>query len=71
MGKPARLRITKRQVDTKRHTKKYKIGGEWVTRYSAVQMARRGEISGVQVVGRHLQAIPGRQRLADLPFEVA
>lgn len=70
MAQTTKLRITKRLVDVKRHTKKYKIGGKWVTRREAVRLAKKGKISGVQVVGNHIQAIPGKPRLSSLPFEV-
>ena len=64
------LRITKRVVNVRRHTTGYVIGGKRHTVLGTLKLAKAGRISGVQVVGRHIQAVPGRRRLTDLPTEI-
>ena len=64
------MRITSRVVDVRRHTKGYVVGGK---KYSVSQMrnlAAKGRVRGVQVVGNHIQAVPGTRRLTDLPMKV-
>ena len=64
------MRITSRVVDVRRHTKGYISGGR---KYSVSQMrnlAAKGRVRGVQVVGNHIQATPGAKRLTDLPMKV-
>lgn len=64
------MKITSRIVDIRRHTTGYVAGGR---KYSVSQirnMASKGRIKGVQVVGNHVQAVPGRKRLTDLPTKV-
>jgi len=61
-------RITRRVVNTKRHTTGYVVGGEVYSVAQTRNMARRGEVSNVRVVGRHIQSVPGKQRLTDLPI---
>jgi len=60
-------RITKRIVNKKRHTTGYVVNGEELSVAKTRQMATRGQISGVRVVGRHVQAQNGRRRLGTLP----
>ena len=60
-------RITRRIVSTKRHTTGYVISGKTFTVPQVCKMAATGKISGVRVVGNHIQAVPGRKRLTDLP----
>ena len=60
-------RATRRIVNTKRHTTGYVVGGEQLSVAQARTMARRGQIANVRVVGKHIQAVPGKQRLTDLP----
>jgi len=64
------LRITRRLVNVRRHTTGYIIGGKRHSVLATSKLAKAGRISGVQVVGNHVQAIPGRRRLTDLPTEV-
>lgn len=66
----SQLRITKRVVSTKRHTQGYMIDGKFVSTAEARRLASQGRISGVRVVGRHIQSQQGRRRLSDLPTEV-
>lgn len=64
------MKITSRIVDVRRHTTHYMANGK---RYSVKQMrdlAKRGQVKGVQVVGNHIQAVPGSRRLTDLPTKV-
>lgn len=64
------MKITSRVVDVRRHTVGYVAGGK---KYSVGQirnMAAKGRIKGVQVVGNHVQAVPGQKRLTDLPTKV-
>lgn len=64
------MKITSRIVDVRRHTTGYVAGGK---KYSVSQirnMATKGRIKGVQVVGNHVQAVPGNKRLTDLPTKV-
>lgn len=70
MANQNKMRISKRIVDVKRHTKGYEIAGK---RYSVAQtrkLAERGRLSGVRVVGRHVQAENGRKRLSSLPMKI-
>lgn len=60
-------RITKRIVSTKRHTTGYIVNGEEMSVAQTRQLAERGQIAGVRVVGEHIQAQNGRRRLGDLP----
>ncbi len=64
------MRITSRVVDVRRHTVGYVAGGK---KYSVCQMrtmAAKGKVKGVQVVGNHIQALPGQKRLTDLPTKI-
>ena len=60
-------KITKRIVSKKRHTTGYVVGGEELSVAKTRQLASRGQISGVRVVGKHVQSQSGRRRLTDLP----
>jgi hypothetical protein len=64
-------KISKRIVSRKRHTVAYIVGGKRQTVRQTVQLAKKGEIMNVHVVGRHVQSIPGNNRLMDLPYAVA
>lgn len=67
----AKMRISKRIVNTKRHTQGYMIGGRFVSTNEARRLAAQGRISGVRVVGGHIQSVNGsKRRLSDLPTEV-
>ncbi len=61
------LKITRRIVNTKRHTTGYVIGGKTQSVAQARQLAESGRINGVRVVGNHIQSVPGKKRLTDLP----
>ncbi len=72
-SKPARkpdMRITKRLVNTKRHTVGYVINGKKYTVAKARAFATQGRIHGVRVVGNHIQSIPGRKKLTRLATAV-
>lgn len=65
-------RITRRLVNSKRHTVGFVLtGGQQVSRSQAIQMASSGQIVGVRVVngsqGRYLQAT-GNTSLYELPI---
>ena len=69
-AKTQSMKITSRIVDIRRHTTGYVAGGK---KYSVSQirnMASKGRIRGVQVVGNHVQAVPGQKRLTDLPTKI-
>ena len=72
-GMTATQKVTRRIVNTKRHTIGYVIAGKSYSlensnqRKSLLSMARKGQISGVRAVGNHIQAMPGRKRLSTLP----
>ena len=63
-----KARITKRVVDIKRHTIGYVVGGKTYSVSQTRKMASRGELSNVRVVGYHIQSVPGKGRLIDLPI---
>jgi len=60
-------RATQRIVNSRRHTTGYVVGGEKISVAQARTLAKRGRIANVRVVGQHIQAVPGKQRLTDLP----
>lgn len=64
------MKVTSRIVNVRRHTTHYVAGGK---KYSVSQirnLAAKGRVKGVQVVGNHIQAVPGAKRLTDLPTKV-
>ena len=54
------MKITKRGVNSKRHTTHYLCGGKWRTRKETVSLAEVGKIPGVFVCkgknGKYIQA---------------
>ncbi len=64
------VKITSRIVDVRRHTTGYVAGGKKYSVSQICNMASKGRIKGVQVVGNHVQAVPGQKRLTDLPTKV-
>lgn len=65
--------VTKRGVNTKRHTTHYLVGGKWRTRAETVRLAQRGKVENA-VVRRggndemHIAARPYTYpRMYDLP----
>lgn len=70
-ARPApKMQITKRVVDVKRHTIGYMINGQFYNVNQSRVLAGQGRISGVRVVGQHIQAENGRRRLGTLPMEI-
>jgi len=67
-----KMRVTKRIVNTKRHTKGYVIDGRDLPTKVALELAEEGRLNGIVRVGNHLQAAPGsrRRRLLDLPVRI-
>ena len=63
-------KVSKRILSVRRHTLGYVVGGKRQTVREATQMAKRGEIMNVHVVGNHVQSIPGHERLTDLPYSI-
>ncbi len=61
-------KITRRVVNTKRHTTGYVVGGQVYSVAQTRTLAQRGRVVNVRVVGRHIQSLPGKQRLSDLPI---
>lgn len=68
-SKKKALKITRRLVNSKRHTTGYVIGGKKTTVPAARQLALQGRLSNVRVVGRHIQGVPGNS-LATLPVTI-
>lgn len=64
------MRISKRVVNSKRHTTGYIIAGQFHSVAQTKNLASKGAIAGVRVVGNHIQAVNGRKRLSDLPMEI-
>jgi hypothetical protein len=60
-------RVSKRVVNSKRHTTHYVIGGKTVSVSEATTMARKGLLAGVRVVGNHIQSAIGCRPLSKLP----
>jgi hypothetical protein len=65
------MRVQKRRVNTKRHTIGWKIGGKWVSRRDAWDLARQGRVEGVVACrgesGVYIQSHPNAStRLYDL-----
>lgn len=73
---PSAKQITKRIVNTKRHTTGYVVAGKTydlrrtADRSSLLRLSKDGQIKGVHVVGRHIQSLPGNRRLSSLETEV-
>jgi hypothetical protein len=63
-------RISRRIVNVKRHTLGYVVNGKSMTVRQVTQLASRGKVAGVQVVGNHVQARPGCRRLTRLPITI-
>ena len=63
-------RISRRILNSKRHTTHYVIGGKEVPVEKARQMASKGLLAGVRVVGDHIQAKIGCTPLYKLPTTV-
>lgn len=65
------MKIRKRGIDIKRHTKSYLVGNSWVSRTKAVQLAKAGRIDGVRAYKRSgvsfIKSLPTHTRLYDLP----
>lgn len=70
MQKNTKKRITRRVVNSKRHTTHYVISGRRISVGYAVRMARQGRLAGVRVVGNHIQAAPGCRPLNLLPTTI-
>lgn len=64
------MTVTSRIVDVRRHTTGYMAGGRKYTVDQIRNMAAKGRVKGVQVVGNHIQALPGKKRLIDLPTKI-
>ncbi len=60
-------RITRRIVNTKRHTTGYVVGGQNRTVPQVRNLAAQGQVAGVRVVGQHIQSTKGRKNLLSLP----
>lgn len=65
-----KLRITRRVVNTKRHTIGYIAKQRFYSIPQITRLAKTGAVAGVRVVGNHIQAPPGARRLIDLPTDV-
>lgn len=64
------MKVTSRIVDVRRHTKGYIVGGKKHTVAQVRKLVASGRVKGVQVVGNHIQALPGQPRLTDLPMKI-
>ena len=65
------MKITSRVVNVRRHTTGYVADGKNYTVSQMRNMATKGHVEGIQVVGNHIQALPGQKRLTDLPTKVS
>jgi hypothetical protein len=69
-----KMKVQKRMVSTKRHTKMYKIAGKWMSRTKDYDLARVGKIEGVAAYRRgeikYIQSLPGHTHLYDLPIAI-
>ena len=63
-------RISRRIVSPRRHTLGFVVDGKELSRSEVVKMARAGMVSGVRVVGNHIQTAT-EHRLADLPLKIS
>ena len=70
MKNEKKMRISARVTNTKRHTTGYVIHGKFHSVSQVRTLAANGWIAGVRVIGNHVQSIPGRRRLAELPVRV-
>lgn len=71
MSRTASMKITHRVVSVKRHTLGYVINSRNYTVSQARKFAQQGRLSGVRVVGNHIQSIPGRRGpLSNLPLKL-
>ena len=68
-SRASQKKITHRVVDVKRHTVGYVIANKKYSVSAVKKMARSGQISGVRIVGNHIQAPPGGRRLSELPMK--
>ncbi len=64
------MKISRRVVNTKRHTQGYIVNGKYHNISATTKLARQERIAGVRVVGNHIQAVNGRKRLSELPVEI-
>ena len=64
------MMVTSRIVNARRHTTGYVAGGKKYTVAQIRKLAKSGRVRGVQVVGDHIQALPGQKRLTDLPTTI-
>jgi len=71
------MRITKRGINSKRHTVGYLVGGKWRTRNETVRLAQQGRVHGVVVRNngpyqRYVASIPSpyADNLYDLPVRI-
>jgi len=69
-NKKSTMEITSRIVDVRRHTLGYVAGGKKYSVAQIKQLAATGRVRGVQVVGNHIQSLPGGARLTDLPMKI-
>ena len=63
-------KVTKRIVDVRRHTQGYVVGGKEMSGPQARKLAASGQLRGIQVVGKHIQSVPGKRRLSELPMMI-
>lgn len=69
MARQKHLKISRRLVNSKRHTEGYVIGGKKTSVGDARKLAQQGRLANVRVVGRHIQGVPGNS-LSSLPVTV-
>jgi hypothetical protein len=65
-----KVNITRRITNSKRHTIGYVVGGKELSVDGTRSLVARNLVNGVRLVGNHIQALPGRRRLSDLPTKV-
>lgn len=67
MATQNQMKITRRYVDSKRHTVGYFVGGQRRTVKEVAQLTRQGRIRNARIVGKHVQAAIGEQPFYALP----
>ena len=67
MATQNQMKITRRFVDSKRHTVGYFVGGQRRSVKEVTKLARQGRIRNARIVGNHVQAAIGAQPFYSLP----
>lgn len=63
----SKLSISRRYLNSKRHTIGYTVGGKRMSVAETTRLARQGRIKNARVVGKHVQSAAGCSPLSSLP----